>query len=296
MLLTAALVANKGGVSKTTSAVSLAHTIAALTGRHTLLVDLDPQANATAHLGVRGDGGAALYSVLDQGAPIRDTAQRVMDLADWGDTPVPDNLWVLPSGTAIHQAKVSLAADLTKLYNLGEQLDDAALDDWIAVIDTGPDFSALTNATVLAATDIIVPTSPELADYQGSLKIYPVVDDVARKLRIDINFAGMLLTQYDARNRAAIQRQVIEAARANEMLPGRTFDSVVRRSTRVVESYGAGQPVTAFWPDASAAQDYLAVALEFLEQRCQDAKDGNPVAVVRRTLPDIYADTPVGED
>lgn len=291
MQMVLSLIANKGGVSKTTSSTVMAHILAVTTGRPVLFLDLDPQANATQALGVTNSTGEGLLKVVDGNAPISDHAVHMASKVDWGEAEVPDNLWLLEGGPAMAQAKVSLATDVTKLYNLAEQLDDPAYDDWIAVIDTGPDFSSLTNVATMAATDIIVPTKARLADYQGSLRIYPTLQDVIKKLRIDVNFAGLLLTQWDGRDRSAVQRDVSDLALANDAgLPGGTFPTMVQQSARVVESYGLGMPVSAYWPSASAAQDYLAVTLDLLRNRSAAALDGEPIEVVRDTLPDAYAE------
>lgn len=279
---------HKGGTTKSTTTVNFAYSWAVTTGHKVLVIDLDPQGNATRGLGLRDVSAASTMDVLTRGADIVGSAMHVASATAWfDDTPVPDGLYLLPADKSLNEAKVKLASDPTSLFNLVNAIDD--LDDsWLVIIDTGPDMSALTAASVAAATDVVVPTVPRFADYEGALAMWPTIKEMATKLRAPVNMAGLLLGAVDGRDRSNVKRTVIEQSRASD-LDGGVFDTEIRDDVRVKESYAAGLPVGAYEPDCGGAKDMLAAAIEFLTVRSSAARgiegEPDPVALTSRTLP-----------
>jgi chromosome partitioning protein len=279
---------HKGGTGKSTTTVAMAYCTAVMTGKKVLIVDLDPQGDATVACGVMGATGGATAGVLTRGEDAESSAVRLSDHVSWDPMPVPPEMYLLPGGDELSDAKVKLAGSVEDIFFLSDTLDKLD-DDWIVFIDTAPDQSTLTTSAVLAATDLVVPSKPEFADYRGALDMWPRLRQLAGRHNPELNWAGLLVNNVDGRDRSKAKSELIQAARQVNV-EGGTFDTMVRRDVRVMESYGYGMPPGAYEPDSMGVRDQRDLTLEFLTVRSDAARKGEQVEILADRLPQLPED------
>ena len=245
--LVLAVANQKGGVGKTTTAINLGAELASL-GIRSLLLDLDPQANATAGLGLGGGDGPSIYDVLLDEVPLADVVV---------ETPQAD-LHLVPSSPDLTGAEVELVPVLARELRLRQALDGAEYE--VVIIDCPPSLGLLTVNALTAAQEAVVPVQCEYLALEGLGHLARTLEAVQRNLNRDLHLGGLLLTMYDSRTNLCQQ----VAAEVRRHFP-QTFATVIPRSVRLSEAPSHGLPIGLYAAGSPAAKAYAAFAAELIE-------------------------------
>ncbi len=248
MAVTIALANQKGGVGKTTTAVNLG-VILSRSGLRVLLIDIDPQGNATSSLGVdKSTLSATTYDVLVDRYPINRAAIST-DRA---------GLTLIPSTPMLAGAEVELVNLPERERRLESSLGPAASNFDVILIDCPPSLGLLTVNALTAARFVIVPIQCEFLALEGVGQLVTTIDLVKRQLNPPLDIIGVLMTMYDVRTR--LSANVVEEVR--RFFPHRIFETVVPRSIRLAEAPSYGQSISEYDAHSRGAQAYGEVALE----------------------------------
>jgi chromosome partitioning protein len=257
---TIAVMNQKGGVGKTTTAVNLSAALAAA-GWRVCLLDLDPQAHASLHLGVSlRDGQPSVYEVLTSDLRLDNIRQLVAE-----------NLWLIPAHLDLAAAEVELAGEVGREVILRDKLCSEAESYDYLLVDCPPSLGVLTINALTMVREVFLPLQPHFLALHGLSKLLRTIEVVGQRLNRDLRLAGVLLCMYDANTRLAAEVSTdISAYFAREQTPdclwadARTFETRIRRNIRLAEAPSFGQSIFQYAPTSHGAEDYRRLAEEVL--------------------------------
>ncbi|MGE3809706.1 MAG: ParA family protein [Gemmataceae bacterium] len=255
-----AILNQKGGVGKTTTAVNLSAALAQL-GQRVCVLDLDPQAHATTHLGVAPDGTApSMYDVLTDSKPLAEVRKHV-----------GDNLWLVGSDINLAAAEVELAGIVGReviLRDLIEQ-DNEKFD--YMIMDCAPSLGVLTLNALAACNEVFIPLQPHFLALHGVGKLLETTALVAKRINPALKVTGVVLCMYESATRLAQEvvadlQEYIDKGR-NRPVPwskARVFETRIRRNIKLAECPSFGKSIFGYAPSCNGAEDYFALAQEVL--------------------------------
>jgi chromosome partitioning protein len=247
-----AVVNQKGGVGKSTTAVNLGAALAEM-GRAVLVVDLDPQGNASTGLGIdQGNRDITTYQVLTGEVRPREAV---------AETPVP-GLWAIPSTIDLAGAEIELVSQFSRETRLRRSIEELSGSFDFIFLDCPPSLGLLTVNALTAAGELIVPIQCEYYALEGLGQLLRNVRLVQHNLNQRLILSGIVLTMFDPRTR--LSEQVVEEVR--RYFGRRVYDAVIPRTVRLSEAPGFGLPVTHYAPRSKGAAAYRSLAREFLDR------------------------------
>ena len=252
-----AIANQKGGVGKTTSAINIATAMAA-TGWRTLLIDLDPQGNASTGVGLRAsDRELSSYDMVVDGAPVEECTVRSSVLG----------LDLIPATVDLSGAEVELVGVDDRTHRLRDALAGHTAHD-ICFIDCPPSLGLLTLNALCAADTLLVPLQCEFFALEGLSQLLQTVEQVQQRFNPDLGIVGIVLTMFDRRNR--LTDQVSDDVR--ECLGNLVFDSVIPRNVRLSEAPSHGLPALVYDHACAGSRAYMALARELIGRLPQERK------------------------
>lgn len=258
MKKTFAIVNQKGGVGKTTTSVNLAAGLAQL-GQRVLGVDLDAQANLSAHLGYRADednNAGSMYDVLRHGSKIEDVIVTI-----------DENLYLAPSSLLLSAADLDLGGVIGRELLLRQALAPVADQFDFIIIDCPPSLGLLSLNGLVAASKVIVPVQSEFLALHGVRQLLDTIDQVRSAYNPHLKIGGVLLCLHDSRRR--LSKTVADTVR--EYFGDLVFTTVIRTNVALAEAPAGGTSIFKYDPKSAGAEDYRNLAEEVLANESKDA-------------------------
>jgi len=241
----------KGGVGKTTTSVNLS-ALLAKKGKKVVLLDADPQGNATSGLGVEKDVEKSLYDVLINEEPLENTLEDTIE----------KNLKICPSNMNLAGAEVELVSQMSREHRLKEQLDMVKDKYDYIIIDCPPSLGLITLNSFTAADSVLIPVQCEYYALEGLGQLLNTINLVKKHLNKSLEIEGALLTMYDIRTN--LSNQVVKEVK--RYFGDKVYKTVIPRNVRLSEAPSFGMPITIYDPRSKGARSYEKLAKEFLKQ------------------------------
>ena len=255
-----AIINQKGGVGKTTSAVNLSAALSE-SGKRVCLIDLDPQAHASLHLGIDAeDHGPSIYDVLIESANLEDVRKQV-----------DENLFMVPSNIDLAAAEVELAGEVGREVLLRDKIHADPEDFDFLIVDCPPSLGILTLNALVGVKEVFLPLQPHFLALHGMSKLLGTVEVVAQRLNPQLSLTGVVICMNESGTRLANEvRNDAESfftAVDDERCPwykAKIFDTTIRRNIRLAEAPSYGESIFEYAPHSNGAQDYRMLADEIL--------------------------------
>ena len=247
-----AIANQKGGVGKTTTTINLAAALAAC-GKQVLIIDLDPQGNASTGLGLEPERRRiTVYDVLMGERPLQECVV---------DSPVP-NLQVVPASVDLSGAEIELVGELAREGRLREAISEANRSWDYILIDCPPALGLLTLNAMVAAHAVLVPLQAEFYALEGLSHLLRTIERVRRALNPELRIQGVVLTMYDKRNNLCD----MVAKDVRDYLGARVYETMIPRNVRISEAPSHGKPVLLYDFRCAGSQAYIRLARELLRR------------------------------
>lgn len=246
-----AITNQKGGVGKTTSTVNLGASLALL-DQKVLLIDIDPQGNATSGVGInKGDVDKCIYNLLVEDYPAKDIIIK---------TEV-ENLYIIPATIQLAGAEIELVPTISREVKLKNAIENVRDDFDYILIDCPPSLGLLTINALTCADSVLIPVQCEYYALEGLSQLLNTIRLVQKQLNTDLMIEGVLLTMLDARTNLGIQ--VIEEVKM--YFQDKVYNSIIPRNVRLGEAPSHGKPITIYDPKSKGAEVYLELAKEVMK-------------------------------
>ena len=240
----------KGGVGKTTTTINIS-TILAKKGKKVLLIDADPQGNATSGVGAEKDVELSTYDVLVGDTQVEETLENT----------IIKNLYVCPSNINLAGAEVELVSMMSREQRLKEKLDVIKDEFDYILIDCPPSLGLITLNSFTASNSVLIPVQCEYFALEGLGQLINTINLVKKHLNKEIQIEGALLTMYDARTN--LSNQVVKEVK--KYFEDKVYKTVIPRNVRLSEAPSYGMPITEYDPRSKGAKSYMKFAKEFLK-------------------------------
>ena len=254
----------KGGVGKTTTAINLS-TLLAKRGKKVLLIDADPQGNATSGVGMDKDVEYSVYDLIinDEVEP-KETIQK---------TEIK-NLWICPSNINLAGAEVELVSMMSREYRMKEKLDQIKENYDYIIIDCPPSLGLITLNSFTASNSVLIPVQCEYYALEGLGQLLNTVNLVKKHLNKELEIEGALLTMYDIRTN--LSNQVVKEV--NKYFENKVYKTVIPRNVRLSEAPSYGMPISVYDPRSKGAKSYDKFVKEFIKNNETEAKGKHAVS------------------
>ncbi|NNE01362.1 MAG: ParA family protein [Pirellulaceae bacterium] len=257
-----AVINQKGGVGKTTSSVNLSAALAEA-GRRVCLIDLDPQAHASLHVGITAvDNEVTTYELLCSDAKISEARRQINE-----------NLFVLPANLDLAAAELELAGEVGREMILRDKLQEDDQEFDYLILDCPPSLGVLTVNALVAVNEVFLPLQPHFLALHGLSKLLRTIEVVSRRMNSQLKLSGVMLCMYDSNTRLAaeVSTDIDEFFQASNgrrefYRDAKFFDTRIRRNIRLAEAPSFGKSIFEYSPESNGANDYRALAAEVLAQ------------------------------